>query len=50
MSIILKVLQKAVAGKDYDFLAGKLAEKLLEMGWSQEDIAKLAERLAACRR
>lgn len=50
MSIILKVLQMAVARKDYDFLAGKLAEKLLELGWSHDDIAKLADRLAACRR
>jgi hypothetical protein len=50
MSILLKVLEKALANKDYDFLAGKLAEKLLEMGWSHDDIAKLADRLAACRR
>ena len=47
MSIILKVLQKAVARRDYDFLAEKLTEKLLEMGWSQQDIAALAARLAA---
>ena len=47
MSIILKVLEKAVASKDYDFLAGRVAEKLLELGWSREDIAALAARLAA---
>ena len=50
MSIILKVLQKAVACKDYDYLARKLTEMLLEMGWSHEDIARLAERLTAGRR
>jgi hypothetical protein len=48
MSIFLKVLEKALANKDYDFLAGKLADKLLEMGWSHDDIAKLADRLTAC--
>jgi len=48
MSIFLKVLEKALANKDYDFLAGKLADKLLEMGWSHDDIANLADRLTAC--
>lgn len=50
MSIVLKVLQKAVSNKDYELIAGKLTEKLTEMGWSQEDIARLADHLTArCR-
>lgn len=50
MSIVWKVLEKALVNKDYDFLAGKLTEKLLAMGWSREEIAKLAEKLTSCRR
>lgn len=50
MSITLKILQMAIAKKDFDFLAGKAAEKLLELGWSHDDIAAFAAKLAACRR
>lgn len=42
MAITLKIVEKAVAKKDLDFLAAKLAEKLQEFGWNRDDIAALA--------
>ena len=46
MAITLKIIEKAVARKDFDFLAAKLADKLQELGWSRDDIAALAGRIA----
>jgi hypothetical protein len=46
MAITLKIVEKAVARKDFDFLAAKLAEKLQELGWSRDDIAALAVKVA----
>jgi 3-hydroxyisobutyrate dehydrogenase-like beta-hydroxyacid dehydrogenase len=46
MAITLKIVEKAVARKDFDFLAAKLADKLQELGWSRDDIAALADRIA----
>lgn len=45
MAITLKVIEKAVEKKDFDFLAAKLAEKLQEFGWNRDDIAALADRI-----
>lgn len=51
MSVDLRVLEKAIAAKDFNFLARILAGKAREFGWTDEDIARLAERLAGqCRR
>ncbi|WP_155890627.1 hypothetical protein [Desulfuromonas sp. TF] len=46
MAITLKIVEKAVARKDFDFLAAKLADKLQKLGWSRDDIAALADRIA----
>lgn len=51
MSVELKVLEKAIVAKDFNLLARRLAEKAREFGWTDEDIARLAEKLAGqCRR
>jgi len=47
MSVEMKVLEKAIEAKDFTFLARKLVEKLQEVGWTDEDIATMAEKLAA---
>ncbi len=46
MNISMKVLQKAIDKKNYDFVAKKLMETLRDNGWSQDDITILAERMA----
>jgi hypothetical protein len=50
MSIDLKVLEKAIAVRDFKFLSRKLIEKLREAGWTDEDIVQFAEKLAAVAR
>jgi hypothetical protein len=50
MSIDMKVLEKAIAAKDFKFLSRKLVEKLRETGWTNEDIVQFAEKLTAASR
>ena len=50
MSIDMKVLEKAIAVRDFKFLSRKLVEKLREAGWTEADIVQFAERLAAASR
>lgn len=45
MAITLKIVEKAVARKDFDFLAAKIAEKLQDLGWNRDDIAALAVKI-----
>lgn len=47
MSISLKVLEKAIVNKDRDFLVRHLIPKLVEYGWTSEDIVALADKLRA---
>jgi hypothetical protein len=50
MSIDMKVLEKAIAVRDFKFLSRKLIEKLREAGWTDEDIVQFAEKLVAVAR
>lgn len=50
MSVAMKVLEKAVAAKDYNLLVQKLVAKLREVGWTDDDIVQAAEKLAAAAR
>ena len=47
MSIELKVMEKAIAAKDFDFLSKKIVQKLRELAWTDDDVQRLAEKLAA---
>ena len=47
MSISMKILEKAVGKKDFNFIVKRLVEYLQENGWSYEEIVTLAQRLKA---
>ncbi|NIQ96452.1 MAG: hypothetical protein GWO11_05235 [Desulfuromonadales bacterium] len=43
--ITLKILEKAIERRDYRFLAVKIADKLREYEWDDEDIRNLSRKL-----
>lgn len=45
MSVELKVLEKAIAAKDFNLLAKRLVQKARELGWTDDDIIRLGEKL-----
>ena len=50
MSIKLRVLEKAIAAKDFNFVIQQLVARLREVGWTDDDIVQAAEKLAAAAR